>query len=188
MKLQLIEFSAVRFGVHAKALDQGSLALVPASALAEHGQLVTDHIRRSAPEVLSYQPADLLQPGDVLLVGKGNINHAAVWTGSHEDTLASSTLYVIRTDPRQVLPQYLASYLNSTTARAWFTMHRKTGTVAVLSRQALNTLLVPVPSLEEQGRIIQLATAAQQAQELLHQLSTAHTLLLNSVWAQLDKQ
>ena len=141
MKRQLVEFASIRFGVHAKALDHGTMALVQASAFGEHGGIEHHHVRRIAPAVVSYKPDDLLRVGDVLLVGKGNVNHAVLWPGSDEDTLASSTLYVIRTDPQQVLPAYLASYLNSTPAKAYFTFHQKAGTVKVLGRAALNELM-----------------------------------------------
>jgi hypothetical protein len=188
MKQQLVEFASIRFGVHAKALEQGSMALVPASAIGEHGDILTHHLRRIAPEVVRCQPADLLQAGDVLLVGKGNVNHAAVWPTGFEDTLASNTLFVIRPNRQQVLPEYLVGYLNSAPAQAWFTTHRKTGTVQVLSREALNELLVPVPPLATQQRMVKLTHAAQRAIQQITELSNAHAQLLNTAWAQLNDQ
>ncbi len=188
MKQQIVEFASIRFGVHAKALEQGSMALVPASAIGEHGDIQSAYLRRIAPEVVRHQPADVLQPGDVLLVGKGSANHAAVWPGSAEDTLASNTLYVIRPNPQQVLPEYLAGYLNSTPAQAWFATHQKTGTVNVLSREALNELLVPVPPLATQQRMVKLTLASRRAIQQLTELTFSHAQLLNSAWAQLDEQ
>lgn len=164
------------------------MGLVPASAIGEHGDLLRDHLRRIAPEVVRSKPDDLLQAGDVLLVGKGHTNHAAVWPGSPEATLASNTLYVIRPNRQQVLPEYLAGYLNSTPAQAWFATHQKTGTVNVLSREALNELMVPVPSLATQQRLVQLTLASRQAIAHLTELTHAHAQLLNSAWAQLDQQ
>lgn len=187
MKRQLIEFSAVRFGVNAKAFDDGSVALVPASAIGAGGQLDPSGLRRVMPELITYKPDDLLQEGDVLLIGKGNVNHAAVWPGSDEDTVASGTLYVIRPDAQQVLPHFLAGYLNSAQVRAWFAGHQKMGTVKVLGRAALNLLLVPVPSLHEQQRFVHFMHATHQAQVLLNDLAQAHTNMLNSVWAQFDR-
>ncbi len=188
MKHLLVEFASIRFGVHAKALEQGSMALVPASAIGEHGDVLPHHLRRIAPEVVRCQPADLLEEGDVLLVGKGSSNHAAVWPGSPEDTLASNTLFVIRPNRQQVLPGYLAGYLNSASAQAWFATHQKTGSVNVLSREALNELLVPMPPLAIQHRMVQLAHASRRAMQHLTELSNAHAQLLNSAWAQLNDQ
>lgn len=188
MKQQFVEFASIRFGVHAKALEKGPMALVPASAVGEQGEILLQYMRRIAPEVVRHQPADLLERGDVLLIGKGSSNHAAVWPGSPENTLASNTLFVIRPNRQQVLPEYLAGFLNSTTAQAWFATHQKTGTVNVLSREALNELLVPVPPLATQQRMVQLAHASRRAIHHLTELSNAHTQLLNSAWAQLNDQ
>lgn len=188
MKQNIVEFASIRFGVHAKALEKGTMALVPASAIGERGEVLPQYLRRIAPEVVRSQPADLLQPGDVLLVGKGSANHAAVWPGSLEATLASNTLYVIRPNPQQVIPEYLAGYLNSTPAQAWFATHQKTGTVNVLSREALNELLIPLPPIETQKRMVRLTAASRRAIDHLTELSHAHAQLLNSAWAQLDEQ
>lgn len=187
MKQRLIEFASIRFGVHAKALEQGPMALVPASAIGEHGDIRPAYLRRIAPEVVRYRAADLLEAGDVLLVGKGSANHAAVWPGLAEDALASNTLFVIRPNRQQVLPGYLAGYLNSAPARAWFATHQKTGTVNVLSREALNDLMVPVPPLATQHSMVQLADASRRAMHHLTELSNAHARLLNRAWAQLNE-
>lgn len=187
MKRQLIEFASVRFGVQAKALDKGPVAYVQSSAIGTNGTVDPDYTRRISPEGISFKPDDLLLSNDVLLIGKGNENRAVVWPGSDEDTLASSTLYVIRTDPKQVLPAYLASYLNSTPAKAYFAFHQKAGTVKVLGRAALNELMVPVPPLEHQERIVQLAASIQRSQHILADLTNANAQLLNSVWARTDQ-
>lgn len=187
MKRQLVEFASIRFGVQAKALDKGPIAFVQASAIKEGGAVEQDHVRRIAPEAVSFKPDDLLNADDVLLIGKGNENRAVVWPGSDEDTLASSTLYVIRTDPQQVLPAFLVSYLNSTPAKAYFAFHQKAGTVKVLGRTALNELMVPVPPLEHQQRIVQLAGTIQRSQQILADLTNANAQLLNSVWARTDQ-
>lgn len=178
--------SSIRFGVHAKALEKGPMALVPSSAVGADGAIIPHFQRRIAPEVVRYQDSDLLQADDVLLVGKGSSNHAAVWPGSAEGTLATNTLYVIRPNRQLVLPSYLAGYLNSTAAQAWFITHQKAGTVKVLSREALNELLVPVPPLAIQERMVRLADASRRAILQLSELSQAHAALLNSAWAKLD--
>jgi type I restriction enzyme M protein len=130
---------------------------------------------------------DHLIEGDVLLVGKGNANHAAVWPGGQEDTLASNTLFVIRPDPEQLLPSYLAGYLNSSTAQAWFATHRKTGTVHVLGRAALDQLPVPLPPIDVQRQMVKLSVATGQMIDVYNELAQAHSTLLNSAWAQLNQ-
>jgi hypothetical protein len=187
MKKILSHIADTRFGVNAKALDKGPMALVQSSALLSGGIVDLGLLRRIAPEVVNYKPEDLLRKDDVLLIGKGSDNHAAVWPGSDEDTLASSMLYVIRPDPNVIIPAFLVSYLNSHAAKAYFNFHQKAGTVKVLGRMALDELPVPLPSLAEQRTVAQLATAVQHSRSLLNELSQAHATMLNSVWAKFDR-
>lgn len=179
--------ASLRFGVHAKGLAQGPMALVQSSAITAEGTIEQAYINRTSPELVAYKDVDLLRAGDVLLIGKGSNNVAAVWPGSSEATVASAMLFVIRPNTTRVLPGYLAGYLNSRPAQAHMAAYRKTGTVAVLDRSALEQLLVPLPPLGEQQKLVQLAAATQRTRLHLTELSNAYAQLLDAVWATYPK-
>ena len=183
MTLHLRDIASTRFGVHAKRLDHGKMALVQSSAILDGGIINHDYIARTAPETIRFKEVDLLQEGDVLLIGKGSSNIAAIWPGSSEDTVASSMLYVIRPDRSLVEPAYLAGYLNSRPAQAQMAAFVKRGTIPVLGRKALDELQVPVPPFEEQHKLMRLTDAMQRAQLIQEQLNQAYAQLLNAVWA-----
>lgn len=183
MKRLLTDISSARFGVNAKGLRKGPMALVQSSAILPDGIIEHAYIDRVHPELISFKEVDLLRKDDVLLIGKGSVNSAVIWPGSSEDTIASSMLYVIRPHAEVVLPAYLAAYLNSHSAKAQMTRSAKTGSVNVLSRKALDQLQVPVPSLDEQHKLVRLADAAQRAKRHLNELTNAYTQLLDAVWA-----
>ncbi|MBK9148700.1 MAG: hypothetical protein IPM12_12900 [Flavobacteriales bacterium] len=187
MPQTLTSIASLRFGVHAKGLDKGPMALVQSSAITAEGTIENAYVSRTSPELVTYKDVDLLREGDVLLIGKGSTNVAAVWQGGDEDAVASSMLYVIRPDTTRVLPGYLAGYLNSRPAQAQMAAYRKVGTVAVLDRSALDQLLVPVPSIEEQQKLVRLADAAQRTRLHLTELSNAYAQLLDAVWATYPK-
>lgn len=175
--------SSIRFGVHAKGLQQGPMALVQSSAIVAGGEVRPEYLARTAPEAVRFREEDLLRQGDVLLVAKGASNLAAVWPGSHEDSLASSMLFVIRPDQHHLLPEFLAAFLNSRPAQAQMAQYLKPGSAPVLSRAALDRLAVPVPSLPEQQRMVALATSVQGTVQGLQQLSDTYAQLLNTAWA-----
>lgn len=185
MTYSINELGSVRFGTHAKALKQGPLGLVQSSAIRASGMVARELVARAAGDAVRFQQKDLLEPGDVLLIGKGPRNAAAVWQGGDTPTLAASMLYVIKPRTDRVLPGYLAGYLNSVEAQAVFATHAKVGTVKVLGRKALDELRIPVPSLEEQRLFVQIADAAQREQLLLDRLKEQHQQLIRSVWASL---
>jgi hypothetical protein len=187
MPQKILAVASVRFGVHAKGLDKGPMALVQSSAITPQGTIEPGYISRTSPELVTYKEVDLLREGDVLLIGKGSKNVAAVWSGNGEDAIASAMLYVIRPDVQKVLPHYLASYLNSRPAQAQMNAQRKVGTVAVLDRSALDHVEIPIPSLEEQHKLVHLAEAAQRAKLYLNELTDAYTQLLDAAWATYPK-
>lgn len=187
MKRNLADIATTRFGVHAKRMQAGTMALVQSSAILENGGIAHAYIDRTDPALLSYKEVDLLRKDDVLLIGKGSSSIAALWPGSTEDTVASGMLYVIRPHVENLLPEYLAAYLNSRPAQAQMAAMRKIGTVPVLGRKALDQLEIPLPSLEDQHKLIRLAEAAQRAKLHLNELTDAYTQLLDAVWANYPK-
>jgi len=53
-------------------------------------------------------------------------------------------------DPTQVLPDYLALYLNSTEGKNCFKRLNETTTIPFISRASLESIQIPVPTLERQ--------------------------------------
>lgn len=183
MTQHLYDIASARFGVHAKGLKKGPFALVQSSAITAEGTIEHAYMDRTDPALVKFKEEDLLRKDDVLLIGKGSTSTAAMWPGTSEYTLASGMLFVIRPNVNNVLPAYLAAYLNSRPAQAQMAAMRKVGTVPVLSRSALDQLEIPVPSLEDQRKLIRLADAAQRAKLHLNELTDAYTQLIDAVWA-----
>lgn len=187
MKQNFSDIATARFGVHAKRMRKGTMALVQSSAITAEGSIQQAYIDRTDPALVNYKEVDLLRKDDVLLIGKGSSTTAALWSGSSEDTLASGMLFVIRPKVENLLPAYLAAYLNSRPAQFQMASLRKVGTVPVLSRSALDTLEIPVPSLEDQHKLVHLADAAQRAKQHLNELTNAYGQLLDAAWTTFDR-
>lgn len=183
MKIPLTSIATVRFGVHAKGLQQGAMGLVQSSAIGPHGAVQAAKVDRTSPHHIRFGEEDLLQKEDVLFIGRGAQNLAAVWPGAEEDTVASSMLFVIRPDPARILPAYLAAYLNSRPAQAQLAQYRKPGSTPAISRQALDQLAVPLPPMAEQWRMVALARTVQGTVHNLQQLCDTYAQLLNAAWA-----
>lgn len=180
----LEEVAHIRFGIHAKGLNQGRMALVQSAAV-EAGGINPSYVRRTDPSVVDPRPEDLLRPGDVLLIGKGSANHAACWPDGTGEAVAASMLFVIR-PADGLLPEYLAAFLNSREAAAWLARYRKGGTVPMLGRKALGQLPVPLPDAARQQHLVQLHQAARRMQQLTEQMAHAHHRLVDAAWAQLQ--
>ena len=99
------------------------------------------------------KPHYFVRQGDVLLVARGN-QHRAVWISSHlPKTVAVSNFFIIRTYQEEVLPTYLAWYLNSQPAQYFFQRHRMGSNILSLQKRDLEYLEVPIPPVGIQERI-----------------------------------
>ena len=119
-----------------------------------------------------------VRQGDVLLAARGN-QHRAVWISSHlPKTVAVSNFFIIRTYQKEVLPAYLAWYLNSEPAQYFFQRHRVGSNIPSLQKRDLERLEVPVPPLDIQKKIghvyslmlrksVLVATVQEQRERLL---------------------
>lgn len=119
-----------------------------------------------------------VRQGDVLLVARG-IQHRAVWISRHlPKTIAVSNFFLIRMKKKDVLPAYLAWYLNSQPAQYFFQRHRMGSNILSLQKRDLEHLEVPVPPVGIQERIgrvyslmlrekVLIATVQEQRERLL---------------------
>lgn len=119
-----------------------------------------------------------VRQGDVLLVARG-IQHRAVWISRHlPKTIAVSNFFIIRTYQEEVLPAYLAWYLNSKPAQYFLQRHRMGSNILSLQKRDLEYLEVSVPPVGIQERIghvyslmlrekVLVATVQEQRERLL---------------------
>lgn len=100
----------------------------------------------------------LLQDGDVLMNEGGDndkLGRGTVWRAEVDPCLHQNHVFAIRTD-RRLLPEWLAVFTGSTSARAYFYLFSKQSTnLASISSSNVMGCYVPIPPLEEQHSIIQ---------------------------------
>lgn len=113
------------------------------------------------PRINDQVPSDkLLQPGDILLTSRGSFR-AAAYQGDG-NSVASSSLFVLRPNTDSINPEFIAVYLNSSRAQAYLNQSAKGATIKSVRIDDLSTLEVPVPSLERQKQISDFDAAVQQ--------------------------
>ena len=91
--------------------------------------------------------------GDVLVTARGQDHRAYYVDQDLSDVLASATFYILRTDVSRLLPGYLAWWLNLPRVQSAIDTASGGTHISYIRRQALENLLVPVPTLEVQHKI-----------------------------------
>ncbi len=114
-----------------------------------------------------------LHKDDILFISRGARNEAAVIGAVPENTVASSVFYILR--PRQgVMAGYLAWCINLLNNLGRLDQIRTGAGTPIIQRQNLKEMAIPLPSLNEQQQI------AQMAQVMTEQLKLQESLLENT--------
>ena len=113
----------------------------------------------------------LLQPNDVIVAGKGHRLFAWAYTDDFGAAVPSSLFYIVKINqPDILLGEYLANYLNSEKMKHKLTALGAGTSIPSIQKNALAGLTIPVPSIEEQQRIIELSKLMDKDVELAEQL------------------
>lgn len=107
-----------------------------------------------------------IQPGDVLLAARGTEPRAAIAPtfAEPQPLYISSNVFLLRPNPDVLLPETLWAWLTSPAGRAAIerVAHSSTRQM-VITRSVLDSLVIPVPSIEEQQALAAVIRAAQTA-------------------------
>ncbi len=134
------------------------------------------------------RPEMCLQPGDVVFLAKGSQRFGYEIDRLTQPTLASGYFFVLRTTD-EVIPGYLAWYLNQSPAQRHFQRFGTSGAhMPVVSRDVLGGLPIPMPDLGAQVKIVEMEQLARREQSLLKQLSEKKRTLATAACLRLAEQ
>jgi type I restriction enzyme, S subunit len=160
-RVPLEELADVRSGLTKGRRVKGETRPYPflRAANLRDGYLDLDEIKQIAANA---NEADRfkLETGDVLLVegsgSPGRLGQGWLWEGQIDSCLHQNHVFRVRPDQAKVIPRYLAWVLQTPFAKAYFHSQTKTtsGLTTINRRQVCGTP-IPLPTLDEQRRIVQ---------------------------------
>lgn len=95
-----------------------------------------------------------LEVGDVLFSGTGTIGETAVITEEPSNWNIKEGVYTIKPDQTRIVPQFLRYLLMSEQMKTAYMKKVAGGTVKSIPMAEMRKLLIPVPSIDEQKRIV----------------------------------
>ncbi|KXV03024.1 MAG: restriction endonuclease subunit S [Gluconobacter potus] len=132
-------------------------------------------------EVAGRREPDWLRPGDILFPARGNVSQAVLIDESigSLQAVAAPHFFLLRVMHPDVLPAYLAWWLNQEPAQRHLEQNAQSSTlVRNIARPVLEATPVVLPSLPRQEQIVGLANAIQREEELLQRLrQTNHQIM-----------
>ena len=172
MKEKLGDFATVRTGLvvarkKAQLDSKNSIVYEQISLRCFSTSIVLD--KTQTDEFISAESINdkyLMREGDVIV--RLRSPSTAVYIGKeNEGLLISSLLAVIRIDDSKLDARYLAYYINSHFSQRQLQREIKGTAIPMLKTKDLEKLLITVPSMEEQKRVVKFLDLAQKEQNLL---------------------
>lgn len=175
-KIHLKELADVLSGVYEKPDPEGEVACLQTKDCADTVVMKLASRVGLTPRVQK----NLLQPGDVLFAAKG-VNYLSVVFREPDLAVASTSFFVIRPKSPAVTPEFLCWFLRHPSVMAYFKAHQAGSATPLIHKPAVENLVVPVPPLERQQRIVELARLSRRARELQLQLIEKRETLMQQL-------
>lgn len=109
------------------------------------------------------------QVGDIIFRGRGGF-HSVLLPQNTPLLMAASPLLILRPNITKIIPAYLLWFLNSQFARQYFERTAQGSILKAIGIRELIQLKLPLPSLANQQKIVNIALQLQQERELVNKL------------------
>ncbi|KDU94683.1 hypothetical protein GLUCORHAEAF1_12490 [Komagataeibacter rhaeticus AF1] len=135
-------------------------------------------------EVTGRREPDWLRPGDILFPARGNVSQAVLIDESigSLQAVAAPHFFLLRVTRSDVLPAYLAWWLNQEPAQRYLEQNSQSSTlVRNIARPVLEATPVVLLSLSRQEQIVGLASVMQREEYLLHRLRQTNQQIMTGL-------
>lgn len=161
-------------GVYLRPSPTGNIVYLQASDL-QALPLVNTTLRVDfVPKLSRY----MLQQGDILFAGKGT-KYLCQTFSLNIQAVPSTTLYIIRPNQKQVLPEYLCWYLNLPQIETVVKATQVGSSMPMILKSSLEELEIPVPDLATQSHILKIANLQQREQQLMTAIAEKRAQVIN---------
>lgn len=124
----------------------------------------------------------IINKGDILFLARGQRNYAIPIKDELKSTIAASYFFILRLINKDVLPEYLAWYIKQAPAQEYLHNTARRGThMPVVPKSSFENMLLDVPPLEVQAKIVKLASLLEKECQLQNKLQEKRNLLVNAV-------
>jgi len=165
---RIYDITNIQTGIFAKPADTGDIVYLQAKHFDENGQLAASLQADLSANGISDK--HILKHGDILFAAKGTKNFAAVYEKYNLPAVASTSFFVLRSTDKNVLPEYLAWFLNHPNTLTLLKAQAIGTSIPSISKQVLESLEIKIPDVETQQTILKIANLRKQEKNLKQQI------------------
>jgi hypothetical protein len=154
LKASVGHIARIQTGVFAKPAETGEIVYLQARHFDEHGSLLGELY----PDLPSAEVSDkhLLKGGDVLFAAKGVKNFATVYESHNLPAVASTSFLVLRINQQEIIPEYLAWFLNLDDTMGKLRVLAKGTSIPSITKADMMALEIPLIPISRQQQIVHL--------------------------------
>jgi restriction endonuclease S subunit len=131
----------------------------------------------------------VVHKNDILFLARGHRNFAVHVIDSIEDTIAASHFFILKIKTNNVIPEYLAWFINQAPAREYlYNLARRGSHMPIIPKSVFENLKVHIPDIETQKKIVKLNTLIDKERTLLYNLREKRALLIRSLCLKAAKE
>lgn len=188
MKLKLQEICRVQMGYSFRSrlertVSDSCIRVIQMKDISESGHLIKEDI--FCIEMKDIKSGYLLNKGDIIFKSRGNLNTAALVSEDLGKTIAASPLTVLKVKGKNVLPAYLAWYINQPAAQKQLESKAGGTSVRMINIADLGALEVPIPPIETQKKIISISELFQREQALMLEVALKRKKLYETLFTRI---
>ena len=176
IRKRISEIAEVVSGLYLTAAPYGDVSYLQIKDLLSESPEKTASKVTLSPKNKRY----LLAKGDLLFAGKGTTYLCKVFD-LDIPAIASTTLYILRLTSKDILPAYLCWYLNQPSVMALMKAQQVGTGTPLIHKQVVEDFEIPVPDLETQQRIVELARLQAKEKELYQAIAEKRQLITNQL-------
>ena len=129
-----------------------------------------------------------VKKGNILFLARGHRNFAFPIKDDVTDTIASGYFYILKIKSDNILPEYLAWYINQLPAQRYISGRAKRGShMPMVPKSAFQELPIDIPPIEIQRKLVELDALARKEESLLERLRKRRKDLITAACLQAIK-
>ena len=130
-------------------------------------------------DLQEYNTKAIIEEDDIVISSRGNFK-ASVVKGNLTNMIASSSVYVLRIQDKNILPEYLAIYLNSIEGQKKIQKKVTGSVIKTILRRDLENLQIPMLGIGMQNKVINLYKNNKAQQQLLNRKKVLTNQIIES--------
>jgi len=177
MKQRIKDIADVQVGVYVQTSEVANAIYIQVGNYSA-GRELSDAIKPSV-EIEGRRQNLFLSTGNLLFAAKGSNNFCVVFQVLDYPAVASSSFLTLRIkDKSMVLPEYVCWYINLDATLKYLQSEAKGTGIPSISKVTLEELEIPVPPIEIQRTIAEIARLQSDAQKLQNKIMTKRQQLI----------